>query len=78
MPVQPKNQGVKRNRNLALNNHEYVSLPPKENSFELLSKNFPFLKTEEISNILKTSDAQDENVDLLAQLKIKKCHAKIF
>lgn len=71
MPVQPKNQGVKRNRNLALSNQEYVSFAQKENSFELLSKNFPFLKSDEISSILKSSDNMEENMELLAQLKIK-------
>ena len=68
---QPKNHGVKRNRNLALGCHEYVSLPSADHSFEILSKNFPFLKNEEISHILR-SDAPEDESELLAQLKIKK------
>lgn len=59
--------GIKRNRNLALGSQDFIQLQAQQNSFEFLSKNFPYLAQDEIQQILNQPD--EENFELLSKLK---------
>ena len=42
-----------------------VNLPASENSYEFISKNFPFLKEQEIQNLLKEHDSEKKLGDMV-------------
>ena len=58
----PRNMGSKM---------DTVNLPPSENSYEFIQKNFPFLQPGEITNLLKEEDQDKKLTELYHKREVR-------